>query len=139
LILEKIETQHYFYYIGDDMIKGIMAGYGLTVSGGTTSYPYVPMNTNNPIQGMIRINGQDTQVFDGSTWQTMYGSIANVEFTGEVQSILDWARRKKAEEEQLDELCKKYPGLGKARDNFETFKRLVRAEEDVPQSVQSSP
>ena len=121
------------------MIKGIMAGYGLTVSGGTTSYPYVPMNTNNPIQGMIRINGQDTQVFDGSTWQTMYGSIANVEFTGEVQSILDWARRKKAEEEQLDELCKKYPGLGKARDNFETFKRLVRAEEDVSQSVQSSP
>ena len=121
------------------MIKGIMAGTGLTVSGGSTSYPYVPMNNNNPIQGMIRINGQDMQVFDGSTWQTMYGSISTVEFTGEVQSILDWARRKKAEEEQLDELCKKYPGLGKARDNYETFKRLVRAEEDVSQSVQSSP
>lgn len=113
------------------MIKGIMAGAGLTVSGGSTSYPYVPMNTNNPIQGMIRINGQDTQVFDGSSWQTMYGSIANVELTGEVQSIIDWARKKKAEEEKLDELCKRYPGLGKARDNFETFKRLVETEEAV--------
>ncbi len=121
------------------MIKGIMAGTGLTVSGGSTSYPYIPTNDSNPIQGMIRIRNQDTQVFDGSSWQTVYGSIANVELTPEVQSIIDWARRKKAEEQQLDELCKKYPGLGKARDNFETFKRLVRAEEDVSQSVQSSP
>lgn len=113
------------------MIKGIMAGTGLTVSGGSTSYPYVPMNASNPIQGMVRVNGQDMQVFDGSSWITMAGSYANVELTPEVQSIIDWARKKKAEEEKLDELCKKYPGLGKARDNFETFKRLVETEEAI--------
>ena len=121
------------------MIKGIMGGTSITVSGGSTSFPYVPMNNNNPIQGMIRINGQDTQVFDGSGWQTMYGSIANIELTPEVQSIIDWARKKKAEEQKLDELCKTYPGLGKARDNFETFKRLVDASEHLSESVQSSP
>ena len=121
------------------MIKGIMGGASITVSGGSTSYPYIPTNDSNPIQGMIRIRNQDTQVFDGSSWQTVYGSIANVELTGEVQSIIDWARKKKQEEEKLDELCKKYPGLSKARNNFETFKRLVDAEEDLSQSVQSSP
>lgn len=121
------------------MIKGIMGGASITVSGGSSTYPYVPMNSNNPIQGMIRINGQDTQVFDGSTWQTMSASVAMIELTGEVQSIIDWARKKKQEEEKLDELCKKYPGLSKARNNFETFKRLVDAEEDLSQSVQSSP
>jgi hypothetical protein len=113
------------------MIKGIMGGTGIVVSGGSPSYPYVPMNNNNPIQGMIRINGQDAQVFDGSGWVTLGASFANVELTPEVQSVIDWARKKKAEEQQLDELCKKYPGLGKARSNFETFKRLVEAEENV--------
>lgn len=121
------------------MIKGIMGSGSVVVAGGSTSYPYIPTNDSNPIQGMLRIRNQDTQVFDGSTWQTIYGSIATVDLTPEVQSIIDWARKKKQEEAELDELCKKYPGLGKARDNFETFRRLVNSEEDVSQSVQSSP
>jgi hypothetical protein len=29
------------------------------------------------------------------------------------------------EEQQLEEKCKQYPGLAKARDNFEMFKKLV--------------
>jgi hypothetical protein len=121
------------------MIKGIMGSGSVVVSGGSSSYPYIPMNSNNPIQGMLRLQNQDMQVFDGSSWVTLSTSYASVELTPEVQSIIDWARKKKAEEQQLDELCKKYPGLGKARDNFETFRRLVNSEEDVSQSVQSSP
>jgi hypothetical protein len=113
------------------MIKGIMGSGSVVVSGGSSSYPYIPMNSNNPIQGMLRLQNQDMQVFDGSSWVTLSTSYASVELTPEVQSIIDWARKKKAEEQQLDELCKKYPGLGKAWSNFETFKRLVEAEENV--------
>jgi hypothetical protein len=113
------------------MIKGIMGSGSVVVSGGSSSYPYIPMNSNNPIQGMLRLQNQDMQVFDGSSWVTLSTSYASVELTPEVQSIIDWARKKKAEEQQLDELCKKYPGLGKVRSNFETFKRLVEAEENV--------
>jgi hypothetical protein len=39
-----------------------------------------------------------------------------------------WARKKKQEEARLDELCKKYPGLQKAKDNFEMFQRLVESD-----------
>ena len=113
------------------MIKGIMGGASITVSGGSVSYPYVPMNSNNPIQGMVRVNGQDVQVFDGSSWITMGSGYANVELTPEVQSIIDWARKKKQEEERLDELCEKYPGLRKARNNYEVFLKLVQSEEPV--------
>lgn len=120
------------------MIKGVAGGISVVVSGGSSSYPYIPMNASNPICGMIRINGQDMQVFDGSNWQIVSSSYAQVDLTPEVQSIIDWARKKKQEEEKLDELCKKYPGLSKARNNFETFKRLVDAEEDLSQSVQSN-
>lgn len=113
------------------MIKGIAGGNSVVVSGGSVSYPYVPMNSNNPIQGMVRVNGQDMQVFDGSSWITMGSSYASVELTPEVQSIIEWARKKKAEEQRLDELCEKYPGLRKARDNYEVFLKLVQSEESV--------
>ena len=38
--------------------------------------------------------------------------------------VMNWLYEKKMkEEEQLDALCEKYPGLAKARDNFEMFKK----------------
>jgi len=48
------------------MIKGIMGTPGVTVSGGNTSLPYIGSNANNPIQGMIRINNTDLEVFNGT-------------------------------------------------------------------------
>ena len=53
------------------MIKGLTGTCGVTVSAGNTSVPYVNQNINNPMQGMIRINGSDMQVFDGSNWIIM--------------------------------------------------------------------
>ena len=48
------------------MIKGLTGNNGLTVSGGGTSVPYVNQNNNNPMQGMIRINGNLLETFDGT-------------------------------------------------------------------------
>jgi hypothetical protein len=47
------------------MIKGLMGSQGVVVSGGDTALPYIPMNSENPIQGMIRVHGTDLQVFNG--------------------------------------------------------------------------
>ena len=56
------------------MLKGLTGGKGTVVSGGGYSYPYIPMNSNNPIQGMLRLNNQDIQVFDGASWRRIaYG------------------------------------------------------------------
>jgi hypothetical protein len=122
------------------MIKGInSSGRYLTVSGGSQASTYISPGSSGA--GMMRYNSNMNciEVNDGNMWKHLESSYAMVELTPETERILDWAKKKMYEEQQLDELCKKYPGLGKARDNYETFKRLVRAEEDVPQSVQSSP
>jgi hypothetical protein len=117
------------------MIKSINGGRYITVSGATYTDPYISPGSVGA--GMIRWNPNMNcmEVNDGSMWKQFSTSFPTVSLTPEAESILDWAKQKQAEEYRLDELCKKYPGLSKARDNFETFKRLVEAEEDVSKSV----
>jgi hypothetical protein len=106
------------------MIKGVMSGAGITVQGGQITYPYIPHNSNNPIQGMIRVNGQDIQAFDGSTWMTLSPSWPTIELNGETQSILQWAREQKIKQAEREARIKKNPALQKA------FENIKRAEEN---------
>ena len=116
------------------MINGITSGRYITVSGGMPSNPYISPGAVGA--GMVRYNSNMNcmEVNDGNSWRQLGINFANVELTGEAQSILDWAKNKMAEEKKLDELCEKYPGLRKARDNYETFLALVRSE-SVPESI----
>jgi hypothetical protein len=94
------------------MIKGIAPmGKYTVVSGGNTSVPYVNQNINNPIQGMIRISGSDLQVFDGASWIVMNTSYATVGLTGEAELLLDWARKKRDEEIEIDLLAAANPTI----------------------------
>ena len=103
------------------MIKGIVqTGKYTVVSGGNTSVPYVNQNINNPIQGMLRINGTDTQVFDGTTWMTMNTSYASVGLTPDAEALLDWARKKRDEEKELEALAQTNPTI---RDLLDTIKQ----------------
>ena len=92
------------------MIKGLASiGKYTIVTMGNTSVPYVNQNINNPIQGMIRINGTDTQVFDGTTWMTMNTSYASVGLSSEAEALLDWAKKKRDEEIEIDLLAAANP------------------------------
>jgi len=103
------------------MIKGIAPmGKYTVISGGNTSVPYVNQNINNPIQGMIRINGTDTQVFDGTTWMTMNTSYASVGLSSEAEALLDWAKKKRSEEIELEALAQTNPTI---RDLLDTIKQ----------------
>ena len=94
------------------MIKGLTTGSKYTVvSAGNTSVPYINQNTNNPIQGMLRISGSDLQVFDGASWIVMNSSYATVGLTGEAESLLDWARKKRDEEMERDFLAVTNPTI----------------------------
>jgi hypothetical protein len=106
------------------MIKGLMGGANVIVSGGNTSVPYVNQNTNNPMQGMIRVWGTDMQVYDGSSWLNMSTSYATVDLSADAQSLLQWAREQKAREAEREARIKKNPALQKAYDN------IKRAEEN---------
>jgi hypothetical protein len=107
------------------MIKGLMGSRGIAVNGGNTSLPYVNSNINNPMTGMIRINGTDMQVFDGSGWLTMNTSYATVELDTETLMLLEWARNKKKEEELLVTLPLDHPAVKAAIQNLNKAKLEV--------------
>ena len=104
------------------MIKGLMGGAGVNVNGGNTSLPYVNMSSGpsgNPMQGMMRINGNDLQVFDGTSWINLQSSYATVELNGETQSLLQWAREERDKQSKRQQLIKDNPALQKALENIE--------------------
>jgi hypothetical protein len=96
------------------MIKGLVAGPGIQVDGSYNSMPYINMNTNNPVQGMLRVNGSDMQVFDGTSWVHLSMSHPTVSLNPMAQSAIDWAWKKMAEEELLKKLAEKHPAVADA-------------------------
>jgi hypothetical protein len=101
------------------MIKGInsinTAGYIYTGSNGYT--PYVSPNSSNPMTGMIRLNGNNYEVFDGTNWQ-QFGQYADVSLSQSAIAALDWCQRKMIEEAKIKELCEKSPAVA---DAFATY------------------
>ena len=98
---------------------------GITVGGGTASWPYVPTNSSNPMQGMLRINSNaEMEVFNGNAWQTIYGSHATVTLDQDVLDVIQWARTQRQLEMNRITLVKNNPALQKA------YEAIQRAEEN---------
>ena len=106
------------------MIKGIMGTTGITVSGGNTSLPYIGSNVSNPIQGMIRINNTDFEVFNGTGWQSLPSSYATVTLDQDILDIIQWARTQRQLEQNRATLIENNPALEKA------YKAILRAEQN---------
>ena len=114
------------------MIKGLAGGVGIRVSGGDTSVPYISMTNENPIQGMVRVWGSDLQVFDHTSWKTLPSSYATVTLDEYTLGLLDWAKKKKMEEEVLLSLPNDNPAVKIARQNVNRAKKeLARAGEQL--------
>jgi len=120
------------------MIKNLMGGPGIVVSGGNVTYPYVPQNSNSPIQGMIRLNGQDFQVFDGSGWQQLTTAYPSVSLDPETQDLLLWARTQRQMELNRKTLIANNPALQKAyaavqraEANFDILSKFVENDLDA--------
>ena len=114
------------------MLKGLTAGRGTEVSGGNYGYPYIPMNSNNPMQGMLRLNNQDMQVFDGSSWITVGASYASVDLDADTQTLLEWARTERTRQNLRAERIRNNPALQKAYEaiqraeaNFDILDKIV--------------
>jgi len=114
------------------MIKGLTGILGVTIAGGSTNMPYVPQNSSNPIQGMIRVNNQDLEVFNGSSWQIMSSSYASVGLDQDVLDVIQWARKQR--DKQLDRerriennpaLKKAYEAIQRAEANYEILDKIV--------------
>jgi len=119
------------------MIKGLMGNQGVTVSGGNTSLPYVNQNPNNPMTGMIRINGTDMEVFNGSSWQVLSTSYATVTLDPEAQDLLSWARAQRTMQLNRLTLAQNNPAMLKAleaikraEENFELLEQFVKYDKE---------
>jgi hypothetical protein len=106
------------------MIKNLTGVCGLTVSGGSTSFPYIPQNSSNPMQGMLRVNNQDMEVFNGSSWQVLSTSYATVSLDQEILDVIQWARTQRTLERNRAVLIENNPALEKA------YKAILRAEQN---------
>jgi len=120
------------------MIKGLTGTRGVTVSGGDTSLPYINQNPNNPIQGMIRINNTDLEVFNGTGWQSLPSSYATVSLDQDTQDLLQWARAQRTMAMNRLTLAQNNPALMKAleavkraEDNFELLSKFVEDDLDA--------
>jgi hypothetical protein len=110
------------------MIKSINGSNGISINGGYSTWPqFYNNNSSNTLVGQVRYNGssQNMEVYDGSSWLTMTSSYPTVELSGDVQSILNWARVKMLEEQRIQELAAKHPSVADA------LQAVKQAEEQV--------
>jgi dipeptidase len=115
------------------MIKSVTSFSQHLYAAGGSSLPYVSSNISNPIQGMLRINGSEMEVFDGSGWVKIYMSDANVGLSGPANSAIDWAIQKMEEEKEWEKLAESNQAvkialehLNKAREQLDITAKLAR-------------
>jgi hypothetical protein len=120
------------------MIKGINAGspWVEVMGGSPPSMPYINTGSPNPVEGMIRINGSDFQVFANGMWTNISSGYATVNMTPQADSVLRWASTKMREEQDRERRAKEHPALQNALDaikraeaNFELLDKIANSEE----------
>ena len=94
------------------MIKSLSTnGSFITVSGGNPGSTYIGNYSNAPGVGNMRYNpnNQNIEVFDGSTWIILSAHHAYVSLTPDAVSLLEWARKKRDEELEMERLAQTSP------------------------------
>jgi hypothetical protein len=109
------------------MIKGVSGGAFVNVSGGHSLFPYIPTNSNNPMQGMVRIRESNLEVFDGSSWIIMTTEYSTVELNQSAQSAIAWAMSKMAEETELQRMADNHPAVKAAYENMKRAAEQLKA------------
>ncbi len=93
------------------------------------------INMSNPSAGMMRYNGnnQNIEVYDGSVWIQMYGKNVDINLSPMVQTAVDWAMRKMAEEAEYARLADSneavkiaLENVRKAREQLDITAKLVK-------------
>jgi len=97
------------------MIKSIHSSSPfLTVSGGNPGSTYIGnYSTNAPGVGNMRYNpnNQNIEVYDGSTWIILSAHHTNINLSDDAVSLLEWARKKRNEEFELEKLAESSPAI----------------------------
>ena len=94
------------------MIKSIHSNSPfITVSGGNPGSTYIGNYSNAPGVGNMRYNpnSQNIEVYDGSTWIILSAHHTTINLSDEAVSLLEWARKKRNEELDIERLAQTNP------------------------------
>jgi len=109
------------------MIDHVYGGEYLTVTSNKGAMPYINMSSNQPMVGALSFdyNSQSMKVYDGNTWLTVGGGVANIHLTPNAQSILKWAEKKMNEEQEYEHLASTNPTIKSLVDEMNKYKNQI--------------
>lgn len=98
----------------------------LVVQTDLPSQPFV--NNDDGFGGLLRWNSQLNQqeVYDGSKWVPFDYETATIDLDRETESLLEWVKEKRDEEQKLSKMMEQYPALKKAKENFDVVLNLTK-------------
>ena len=109
------------------MIKGFTTGTtgGYLNVNGSGYIPYISPNMNNPLEGVVRINGGNLEAMQGTSWVQL-GGYADVNLSQAAIQALDWCQRKMIEEEKLKDLASKNVTVADALEQFKKAEEQLK-------------
>ena len=109
------------------MIKGITSSSPyINVANGQPGSPYITPSSINPATGMLRMNGQYLEAFDGSNWVQVANAYADISLNGAAITALDWCQKKMAEESRIKELAAKNVTVADALARYEEAQEQLK-------------
>ena len=93
------------------MISNVYSNSAFVTTNAPMAGPYI--NAGTPSAGMLRYHNQQVQVYDGTSWLVMGGSV-NIGLSGEAEEIMAWAREKMRAEREARAMAEQYPAVADA-------------------------
>jgi len=94
----------------------------ITAYMGSTNNPYFSMSA--PSAGMLRYNVDNSnfEVYDGSSWRSMYGTSASISMNPDAEKAIDWELKQMEREKEWYELASNNEAVRIALDQLEQAK-----------------
>lgn len=95
------------------MIGSINGNKGIVVQGSGRPYIAKSFSSNGGMAGdvMYDMDNQVLKVYDGSSWIPMTPNYVTIELSNDIISIIDWARYKRNEEFEREQLAQTNPTI----------------------------
>jgi hypothetical protein len=110
------------------MIKGVTAnGKYMQITGGSPLTCYFSPGAQGAGQMRYNTNSNVMEVWDGVAWKELSSGYTSVGLSSEAESLLDWARKKRDEEQYLETMSEKYPIIKDLKQQLDMAVALVQS------------
>ena len=114
------------------MIKSINSySSAIMVTNGTPHMPYISPGAMSAGQLRYNTNTQNVEVYDGVAWQSISSTTTGISLSPEVEDLLVWLRRHKAEVEAEKRLRETNQAVKNAWEQYQVIKTLSQDTENA--------